>query len=202
NKKLNTIPEKESNEFIKSSVEDLVLIPSESEDTSGSDNKCILPSCDDFSPIDVPKEKAVTFFNPLFNSNDDFISSGDESLSDEDVPEDNPDLLVTPFSYANGDECFDSGGDVDEINDFEDGYYDSEGEIIYIESFLSDDTTPNLPPEVFLDRDLRSLSDAPIDDLMSEDKNFDPVICMKFFSPTYVSLPFTDRHYLFFTYVV
>nr|GEY39865.1 hypothetical protein [Tanacetum cinerariifolium] len=34
---LNTIPEKESNEFIKSSVEDLVLIPSESEDTSEND---------------------------------------------------------------------------------------------------------------------------------------------------------------------
>nr|GEX66404.1 hypothetical protein [Tanacetum cinerariifolium] len=41
----------ESNEFIKSSVEDLVSIPSESEDTSGSDSECILPSCDDFSPF-------------------------------------------------------------------------------------------------------------------------------------------------------
>ncbi|GJW20019.1 hypothetical protein Tco_0027455 [Tanacetum coccineum] len=35
---LNTIPEKESDEFIKSSVEDLVPIPSESEDTSESDS--------------------------------------------------------------------------------------------------------------------------------------------------------------------
>nr|GFB33695.1 hypothetical protein [Tanacetum cinerariifolium] len=86
---LDTIPEKESeefikssvenlipnpNEFIKSSVEDLILIPSESEDTSRSDSKCILPSCDYFSPIDVPEEKSVTFSNPLFNSNDDFTS--------------------------------------------------------------------------------------------------------------------------------
>ncbi|GKD43591.1 hypothetical protein Tco_1268236, partial [Tanacetum coccineum] len=38
NEHLSTILEKESDEFIKSSVEDLVLIPSESEDTSGSDN--------------------------------------------------------------------------------------------------------------------------------------------------------------------
>nr|GEW45843.1 hypothetical protein [Tanacetum cinerariifolium] len=37
NEELNTIPEKESDEFIKSSVKDLVSIPSESEDTSGSD---------------------------------------------------------------------------------------------------------------------------------------------------------------------
>nr|GEU33607.1 ribonuclease H-like domain, reverse transcriptase, RNA-dependent DNA polymerase [Tanacetum cinerariifolium] len=76
------------------------------------------------------------------------------------------DLLVTPLSDANDDECFDSGGDVDEINDFEDGYYDSEGDILYLESLLSDDTTPNLPPEVFLDRELKNLRDAPIDDLM------------------------------------
>ncbi|GJY46440.1 hypothetical protein Tco_0435503 [Tanacetum coccineum] len=34
-----TIPKKESDEFIKSSVEDLVPIPSESEDTSGSDSE-------------------------------------------------------------------------------------------------------------------------------------------------------------------
>nr|GEY89132.1 hypothetical protein [Tanacetum cinerariifolium] len=245
NEELNTILENESDEFIKSNVEDLVPITSESEDTSGSDSECILPSCDDFSPIDIPEEKAVTFSNPLFNSNDDFIYSDDESLSDEYVPEDNvkiylnplfkfddeyissdinplfdevlenieskdsydsnlnePDLLVTPLFDANEDEFFDSGGDVNEINDFEDGYYDSKGYILYFESLLSDDTTPNLPPEVFLDGDLRSLSDAPIDNLMSEDKNFDPGICVKFFSPTYVSLTFMDRHYLFFTYVV
>nr|GFD50452.1 hypothetical protein [Tanacetum cinerariifolium] len=72
NEELNTIPKKESDEFIKSSVEDLVLIPSESEDTSGSESVCILPSCDDLSPIDDPEEKAVTFSKPLFNSNDDF----------------------------------------------------------------------------------------------------------------------------------
>ncbi|GJX79554.1 hypothetical protein Tco_0327703 [Tanacetum coccineum] len=119
---LSTIPEKKSDEFIKSSVEDLVPIPSESEDTSGSDSECDLSSCNDFSPINVSEEKSVTFSNPLFNSNDDFTSSDDESLSDEDVPKDNtpmflnkPDLLVTPLFKLNEDECFDPGGDVDEI---------------------------------------------------------------------------------------
>ncbi|GKF36941.1 hypothetical protein Tco_0113699, partial [Tanacetum coccineum] len=83
NEDLSTIPEKESDEFIKSSVEDLVLIPSESEDLSEdlSDIKseCDMPVCDDFT----------TFSNPLLDSNDDFTSSDDESLSDEDVPEEN-----------------------------------------------------------------------------------------------------------------
>ncbi|GKA74172.1 hypothetical protein Tco_0780474 [Tanacetum coccineum] len=78
---LSTIPEKESDELIKSSVEDLVPILSESKDTSRSDSECDLPSCDDFSPIKVYEEKSMTFSNPLFDSNDDFTSIDDESLS-------------------------------------------------------------------------------------------------------------------------
>nr|GEY49260.1 hypothetical protein [Tanacetum cinerariifolium] len=176
-KDLSTIPEKESDEVIKYSVEDLVPIPSESEDTSESDSECDLSLCDDSSPIDILEGKSITLSNPLFDLND-FTSSDDESLSDEDVPEynniknkdlydsnlDEPDLLVTPLSDANEDECFNSGGDIDEIDafdipsDFKDGYYDSEGDVLYLESLISDDTTPNLPPE--------------------------------------------DRHYLFFTYVI
>nr|GFB96525.1 hypothetical protein [Tanacetum cinerariifolium] len=57
NEELNTISEKESDKFIKSSVENLVPIPSESEDISRSDSECIVPSCDDFSSIDVLEEK-------------------------------------------------------------------------------------------------------------------------------------------------
>ncbi|GJU12894.1 hypothetical protein Tco_1135290 [Tanacetum coccineum] len=247
---LSTILEKESDEIIKSSVEDLVPIPSEFEDTSESDS-----DCDDFSSINVYEEKSVTFSNPLFDSNDDFTSSDDESLSDEDVLEDKvkiysnplfefdveyissdinplfdevlenieskdsyisnldePALLVTPCFDANEDECFDPRGEIDEIDafldmdistDIENGYHDSEGDIIYLESLLIDDTIPNLPPEVFLDHDPRSLKDEPDnDDLMTEDKIFDPGISKKFFSPTYVKLPFEDRHYLSFTYVI
>ncbi|GJZ35210.1 hypothetical protein Tco_0581027 [Tanacetum coccineum] len=226
NEDLSTIPKKESDEFIKSSVEDLVPIPSKSEDTSESDSDCDLPSCDDFSPINIYEEKSVTFSNPLFDSNDDFTSSDDESLSDEDVPEDNnieskdsyvsnlnePALLVTPLSDANEDECFDPGGEIDEIDgfldmdistDIENGYHDSEGDIIYLESLLIDDTIPNLPPEVFLDHDPRSLKDElDKEDLKSMVKVFDPGIYENTFSPTYVSLPFEDCHYLSLTYVI
>ncbi|GJS27071.1 hypothetical protein Tco_0487691 [Tanacetum coccineum] len=120
---LSTIPEKESDEFIKSSVEDLVPIPSEFEDTSESDS-----DCDDFSPINVYEEKFVTFSNPLFDSNDDFTSSDDESLSDEDVPEENVKIYSNPLfefddEYISSDvnplfdEVFENieSGDVDEI---------------------------------------------------------------------------------------
>ncbi|GJY72902.1 hypothetical protein Tco_0477333 [Tanacetum coccineum] len=92
---LSTIIEKESDEFINSSIEDLVPILSEFEDTSGSDSD--LPSCDDFSPINVYEEKFVTFSNPLFDSNDDFTFSDDESLSDEDVQKENVKIYSSPL---------------------------------------------------------------------------------------------------------
>ncbi|GKB15268.1 hypothetical protein Tco_0849191 [Tanacetum coccineum] len=97
NEELNTVPGKESDEFIKISVEDLVPILSESEDTSESDSDCDLPSCDNFSPINVSEKNSVTFSNPLFYSNDDFTSSDDESLSDEDVLEDNIKTYSNPL---------------------------------------------------------------------------------------------------------
>ncbi|GJS06271.1 reverse transcriptase domain-containing protein [Tanacetum coccineum] len=51
--------------------------------------------------------------------------------------------------------CFNPGGDNDEIDAFLaievptyiEGYYDSEGDILYLESLLSDDTTHNLSPD-------------------------------------------------------
>ncbi|GJW67288.1 hypothetical protein Tco_0121712 [Tanacetum coccineum] len=100
-------------------------------------------------------------------------------------------LLVTHLSDANEDECFDPRGDIDEIDafldmdistDIEDGYHDSEGDIIYLESLL------NLSPEVLLDHDPKSLMDE-LEDLKSMVKVFDPGIWEIIFSPTYVKLP-------------
>ncbi|GJS24070.1 hypothetical protein Tco_0452702 [Tanacetum coccineum] len=73
---LSTIPETESNEVIKSSVENLVQISSESEDLSDIESECDVPVCDNFT----------TSSNPLFDSEDKFSSSDDESFSDEDIP--------------------------------------------------------------------------------------------------------------------
>ncbi|GKG37123.1 hypothetical protein Tco_0447296, partial [Tanacetum coccineum] len=73
-----TIPEKESDELIKFSVENLVPIPSESEDFSDNESECDMPEYDEtFLTF-------TTFSNPLFDSNDDFTSSDDDLLSDED----------------------------------------------------------------------------------------------------------------------
>nr|GEV22284.1 hypothetical protein [Tanacetum cinerariifolium] len=115
NKDLSTILEKESDEFIKLSVKDLFPIPNESEDTSGSDNDGV---------------------NPLFKEVLEYIKNKDSYDSNLDEP----DLLVTPLFDANEDECFDPGGDIDEIDaidipsDFEDDYYDSEEDLLCIES--------------------------------------------------------------------
>ncbi|GJX65520.1 hypothetical protein Tco_0299863 [Tanacetum coccineum] len=258
-KNLSTIPEKESDEFIKSSVKNLVPIPSDDDES--------------FPEEDVPKENFKIYSNPLFEFDDEYISSDVNPLFNEVLEDiesedsyvskhDDPDLLFTPLSKLNEDECFDPGGDfvleeievcptsdsippgiddadfdpeggilllekllnndpssplpLKELNfeelkvkkydvstDFEDDYYDSEGDIIYLESLLIKDTIPNLPPEVFLDRDPRSLEDEPDkDDLESMVKVFDPGIHKKIISPTYVRLPFEDRHYFFLTFVI
>nr|GEU48580.1 hypothetical protein [Tanacetum cinerariifolium] len=142
NEDLHTIPEKESDEFIKSSVEDLVPIPIESEDTSDSDKQCDLPFYDN----------SVTFSNPLFDVNDDFTSSNDESLLEEDVRRKILKFIRTLFlnlMTSDIDEI-----DVDVSTDIKDGYHDSEGDIIYLESLLITDTIPNLPPE---DKEIQGL---------------------------------------------
>ncbi|GJV54040.1 hypothetical protein Tco_1449781 [Tanacetum coccineum] len=86
-KHLDTISETESDKVIKSSVENLVPIPSESEDFSDNESECDMPVCDDF----------MTFSNPLFDSNDDFTSSDDKSLSNEDVPKENFKMYSNPL---------------------------------------------------------------------------------------------------------
>ncbi|GKF52367.1 hypothetical protein Tco_0159277, partial [Tanacetum coccineum] len=74
-KHLATISETESDKVIKSSVENLVPIPSKTEDFSDNESECDMPICDDF----------MTFSNPLFDSNDNFTSSDDKSLCNEDI---------------------------------------------------------------------------------------------------------------------
>ncbi|GJT66146.1 reverse transcriptase domain-containing protein [Tanacetum coccineum] len=64
-------------------AEEIVPIPRESEDTSRSDSKNVLPSCDDFSSINVPRDDSVTFSNPLFEFDVNFNSSNINPLFDE-----------------------------------------------------------------------------------------------------------------------
>nr|GEW15519.1 hypothetical protein [Tanacetum cinerariifolium]GEY51394.1 hypothetical protein [Tanacetum cinerariifolium] len=185
---LDTIPGKESNEFIKSSVENLVPNPSESED----ERKCDVHACDDFT----------TFSNLLFDADDDFSSSNNESFSDEDIPKEiysnlllneeiifikidphhpNINSLLDEFAgelillksippgidEADCDleeeiclikKLFDSLRDEIDLSltlddsmpsGIEDDYYDSKGDILILEEFLSNDSLSLLENESF-----------------------------------------------------
>ncbi|GJS14438.1 hypothetical protein Tco_0408910 [Tanacetum coccineum] len=153
NEHLDTIPETESDEFIKSSVENLVQNPSESEDFSDIESECDMPVCDNFT----------TFSNLLFDANDDFSSSDDESFSDEDVPNEiysNPlfdeeiisvkidasiismiDSLLEQFSGELAHNDLIPPG----INEAD---FDLEEDIRFIERLLYDNSSPR-PPEAF-----------------------------------------------------
>ncbi|GJR14424.1 hypothetical protein Tco_0797076 [Tanacetum coccineum] len=195
NEELSTIPKKELGEVIKYSIEDLVLIPSETEDTSESDSDCDLPSGDDFSPIniseeksDVPEENVKIYSNPLFKFDDEYISSNvnplfDEVLEDIECKEsydcnlDESTFLVTPLSDSNEDEFFALGDDIEFLL-----HRDPSTPTISIVSIL-EGFTDELPLEENDDLfDLESktndwkkvLYTAQIDDLMTKDKFFDP----------------------------
>ncbi|GJT98632.1 zf-CCHC domain-containing protein [Tanacetum coccineum] len=173
---LDTIPEKESDELIKSSVENLVPIPSESEVTSDNESECDVP-VDDESSLTF-----TTFSNPLFDSNDDFTSSDDESLSDEDI---DPALPLLPRSnliesLLNRDTLIDSSPKFDYLLEefsgelahidlippgIEKADFDLEEEIGLVENLSYDNSSPRPPEELNLeiaDTIIKSLSLSPI----------------------------------------
>ncbi|GJW90173.1 hypothetical protein Tco_0167726 [Tanacetum coccineum] len=84
------------------------------------------------------------------------VKNENSNVSDSDEPV----LLNTPLSDKV--ECSDSENEIDEIDaflamevpfNFEEGYFDSEGDVIFLENLLSDDTTHNLAPEVISDHE-------------------------------------------------
>nr|GFB95302.1 hypothetical protein [Tanacetum cinerariifolium] len=76
---LDTIPTTKSDEFIKSSVENNILIPSESEGIP--DHICDVPSIDNSSPLDVSKDQIEDFSE----SNEEFSSTDDDSFSFDNI---------------------------------------------------------------------------------------------------------------------
>ncbi|GJT20638.1 hypothetical protein Tco_0890575 [Tanacetum coccineum] len=120
---INTIPARETDEFIKSSVDDFVPIPRESEVTSDSVLECDMPATTPFPPtnngeadFDInsplgmsdeplgddtkPRSFDVTFSNPLFNFNDDFTLCNDNLLFKEEFKDINIDLLLGEQLYT------------------------------------------------------------------------------------------------------
>ncbi|GJU31256.1 hypothetical protein Tco_1174845 [Tanacetum coccineum] len=128
NEELSTIPEKDSDKVIKSSVEDFVPIPITSISFSSTKNDVFnLVIRGHYTLRDISLEYNVKIYsNPLFEFDDEYISSDVDPLFDEVLENieskdsyvsnlDEPVLLVTTLSNFNEDECFNQGGDVDEI---------------------------------------------------------------------------------------
>ncbi|GJU20083.1 hypothetical protein Tco_1153425 [Tanacetum coccineum] len=76
---LDTIPATKSDEVIKSSVKDLVLIPSESEGVP--DKMCDVPLCENTAPLNALNEHSEI----VVDSNDDNSSSDDDSPYGKDI---------------------------------------------------------------------------------------------------------------------
>ncbi|GJY90354.1 hypothetical protein Tco_0505550 [Tanacetum coccineum] len=133
---LDTIPETDSDEEIESSVKNLNLTPSESEDLSDYVSECDLPFCDFNNDSEI-------FSNPLFDSNDDYTSSDDESSSEEDVP---IDFLLEEFA-----------GELALINPIPPGIaetnFDSKEAIRLIKKLLYDNSSPRPPEELNSEND-------------------------------------------------
>nr|GEX82160.1 hypothetical protein [Tanacetum cinerariifolium] len=171
-KHLDTIPEKESDEFINSSVKNLVPNPSESEELSNNGCECDVPVCDDFKK----------FSNLLFDADDNFSSSDDKSFSDEDVPKEiysNPlfdeEIISIKIdshhfnaesnlieSLPNQDSSIISSSKIDSLLDefvdeliflksippvIDEADFDPEEEICLIEKLLYDNSSPRPPEE-------------------------------------------------------
>nr|GEV75428.1 hypothetical protein [Tanacetum cinerariifolium] len=109
---------KKSDEVTESNTENLLPIPSKYEFTLEDEFECDMPAKDDCSLI------FTTFSNPLFKDDDNFDSSDDKSLPDEDVPAEEFKIYSNPL-------C-----DEDEINSENlDPHY-----IRFLEELLIDDS--------------------------------------------------------------
>ncbi|GJW37746.1 hypothetical protein Tco_0060666 [Tanacetum coccineum] len=171
---------------------------------SCDDFSSIKVPCDNSVTFSNPLfEFNVNFHNPLFNEELEDIKCKDSnldestflvtSLSDsnkdeslilrddiefllhDDPPfEENDDLFDLECKTNDEAECFNPGGDNDEIDVFlaikvpmyNEGYYDSEGDVTYLDSLLSDDTTHNLSPELFFDHEPHQLRNEPENELL------------------------------------
>ncbi|GJY81051.1 reverse transcriptase domain-containing protein [Tanacetum coccineum] len=124
-----------------------------------------LPPGNDDSTLkkDLHEENFQVYSNPLFEFNDNFKSSTINPLFDEieeDVEIKNSNVSDEPvFNTPLSDkvECFAPEDNDDEIDaflamevssNFEEGYFDSEGDVTFLDNLLSDDVSHNLASEV------------------------------------------------------
>ncbi|GKE79146.1 hypothetical protein Tco_1545266, partial [Tanacetum coccineum] len=144
-KPLDTIPETESDELIKSSVEDLVNTPSEFDGIFESE--CDLPVCDDSSPKkDEVLDDIISI--PLGNGNDHF--NAESSLIESVLNRDN--VLSSLEIYFLLEEFAETlKDDYETIIDFNNDYSSSDEDSPYIEDINYVDALPPDPELVSLE---------------------------------------------------
>ncbi|GJZ05524.1 hypothetical protein Tco_0539317 [Tanacetum coccineum] len=178
---ISTILKRENDEFIKSSVDDLVLIPRKSEVTSVCDDlECNMPMNTPLPTTDV-REEDFDINSPIGAQVVDFLMGGHPNTfhysysdeSDEDEPSEvfqvqksiyplsgSPtpsfDSIIESLSPSLT-PCGDSDLLLEETDEFlsldnsippsiDNGIYDSEGDILFLEGLLNDEILRDLPP--------------------------------------------------------
>ncbi|GKA59265.1 hypothetical protein Tco_0758578 [Tanacetum coccineum] len=139
---LSPIPEKESDKVIKSSIENLVPILSKSKDLTNYESKCDMPVCDDSSSknegLDDIFAGELALINPItlgiveadFDPEEDFylIKKFDSLMEEIDI------FLAPDDSIPPG---------------IENDDYDSEGDVLFLEELLNNDSISLLEYESF-----------------------------------------------------
>ncbi|GJV71893.1 hypothetical protein Tco_1491888 [Tanacetum coccineum] len=163
---LSTIPEKESDKVIKSSVENLVPIPSESKDLTDYESECDMPVCDDSSSkndglddiVSIPPGKEIDHLDAIPDSVQSLLNRANSII-----------FLIEEFA-----------GKLAPIDPIPPGIVeadlDPEEDIRLIEKLLNDDSSPHSPEELnseIPDAIIESFSPSPIpvedsDSLMEE----------------------------------
>ncbi|GKB02322.1 hypothetical protein Tco_0830411, partial [Tanacetum coccineum] len=136
--------------------------------------------------------------NPLFDE----VLKDIECKDSYDSNLDESTFLVTPIFNSNEDEFFTLRDDVELLL-----HHDPSISIVSILEEFIDEPPLEENDDLFelesKENDWKKiLYDAPIDDLITEDKVFDLGIHEKSFSPTFVKLTFEDRHYFPITFVI
>ncbi|GJR92978.1 hypothetical protein Tco_0265152 [Tanacetum coccineum] len=164
-KHLSTIPKKESDKVIKSSVENLVPIPSESKDLTNYERECDMPVCDDSSSKNKGLDDIVS------------ISPGKEIDHLDAIP----DSVQSLFNRANSIIFLieEFAGELAPIDPIPPGIvetdFDPEEDVHLIENLLNDDSSPHSPEELnseIPDAIIESFSPSPIpvkDKLLNDD---------------------------------
>nr|GEU76366.1 hypothetical protein [Tanacetum cinerariifolium] len=162
---LDTIPATESNEFIKSGVENLIPIPSESEGIP--EHMCDVPSHDNSLPLDVSKDQIKDFSE----SNEEFSSTDDDSFSFDKIdyveasPPDSELVSSKVMEIVIQEvDAFLAVEDEPTSSQFPKSYLDPEGDMLILEAFLNDDHSSDFKTKS---------SSTSLNSLLEETNNFD-----------------------------